>query len=217
MKNIFLKSVFILAAGTGLLTSCVNDDDFDIPPVRDPFFSERFQAANNNTNLDFTGWTNFAEQGTWLWKEKTFYSSDPSSNNGFNTNGYAEFSAFNSGASSNIVWLVTPKIDASMHTNPRLVFKCAQHHLDVDAPENSLEVLYSTDYDGTNVLSATWTSLDGLNLPKKDELWYKFLKSDVAVPSNENLYIAFKFRGSGTNLSHDGAYQIDDVFVYNQN
>ena len=205
MKNIF-KYVFILAATAGLSTSCVNEDDYDIPPVREAFFAETFQTATNNTNLDFVGWTNFAEEGTWLWREKTF-----------DGNGYAEFSAFNSGSASNVVWMITPAIDASMFATPRLTFKCAQHHLDVDAPENSLEVLYSTDFDGTNVLAATWTSLDGLNLPTMADDWYAFLKSDVAVPANENLYIAFKFRGSGTNLTHDGAFQVDDVFVYNQN
>lgn len=205
MKKI-VKTLIITVSTALILTSCVKDDDFAIPEMREPFFTERFQDVTPNTNLDFVGWTNFAEEGTWVWREKTF-----------DGNGYAEFSAYNSGSTSNIVWLITPQIDASLYENPRLIFKCAQHHLDVDAPENSLEVLYSTDYNGTDVLDATWTSLDGLNLPVQATAWYKFLRSDVAVPSNENLYIAFKFRGSGTNFDYDGAFQIDDVFVYNQN
>lgn len=205
MKNI-VKTLIITLSSALVLTSCVKEDDYVIPEMREPFFAERFEDVTNNTNLDLAGWTNFAEEGTWVWRERIF-----------DDNGYAEFSAYNSGAASNVVWLITPQIDASLYQNPKLTFKCAQHHLDFDDPENSLEVLYSTDFDGTDVLAATWTSLDGLNLPTSEADWYAFFRSDVAVPSIENLHIAFKFRGSGTNTDYDGAFQVDDVFVYNQN
>lgn len=216
MKNLF-KSLILLSFSALILVSCVNDDDFALPTMRPSLFSERFQNVTTNTNLDLEGWTNFAEEGTWVWREKTFYSSNASTNNGFNTNGYTEFSAYNSNSASNVVWLITPEINMVTAQKPRLLFKCAQHHLDVDAPENSLEVLYSTDYDGTDVLTATWKPISGLNLPTKDTSWYEFLSTDVALPTGSNLYVAFKFRGSGTNTSYDGAFQVDDVFVYNQN
>jgi hypothetical protein len=210
MKNILIKPIFILSLTAGLFTSCVKEDDYDIPTVRDPFFKEDFQTVTNNTNLDLVGWTNFAEAGSWLWREKTFTSSGV-------TNGYAEFSAFGSGAAVNKVWLVSPAINMDEHSNEKLTFKVAQHHLDVDSPNNSLQVLISTDYDGTNVTAATWTPLQA-NIPVKSDSWYAFKISTIDLSAyTGNVHIAFKFTGSGTDLTLDGAYQVDDFFIYNEN
>lgn len=210
MKNIF-KNLFLLTITLVTTTSCVSDDDFEIPTIRNPFFSEDFQTATPNTDLDLTGWTNFAEQGTWLWREKTYTSSGV-------TNGYAEFSAYGSGSAVNEVWLVSPAIDIAGKSSPVLKFSVAQHHLDVDSPDNSLTAYVSTDYDGTNVLAATWTPLSGTDIPTSSVSWYEFVKSTVNLtPFEGDIYIAFKFKGSGTNTTLDGAFQIDDVKLFNEN
>ena len=201
----------------GVLTKYNSDYQFMIRTINDvklneerfqlliPFFSEDFQTATNNTNLNNPGWTNFAESGSWLWREKTYQG-----------NGYAEFSAYGSGATVNKVWLITPAINLDNTINEVLAFKIAQHHLDVDSPENSLEVLISTDYDGTNVLSANWQNLSA-NLPNMDTPWYQFLTSFINVSNySGNVHIAFKFTGSGTDLTLDGAFQVDDVKVYGE-
>lgn len=205
MKNI-IKTILATVALLSL-NSCVSDDDFSIPTLRVPFFQEDFQDVTNNTNVDLEGWTNYAEEGSWVWREKIY-----------SGNGYAEFSAYNSGADSNIVWLITPGISLASYDKP--VFKCAiaQHHLDVDAEENSLQVLLSTDFDGTNVTDATWTTLDA-TIPTSDVSWYEFLTStiDLSAYSGSTVYIAFKFRGSGNNTLYDGAFQVDDVLLYNEN
>lgn len=209
MKKSFYKTIFILSLSTVLFTSCVNEDEYDIPTVRDPFFKEDFQTVTNNTNLDVSGWTNYAESGTWLWREKTF------TDNGV-TNGYAEFSAYNSGSTLNKVWLISPAIDMSIYPKERLTFKIAQHHLDVDSPDNSLQVLISSDFDGTNVMSATWTPLEA-NIPTKNTPWYAFQLSTIDLSSyTGNIHVAFKFTGSGTNTTLDGAYQVDNFFIYNE-
>ncbi|UOK43084.1 MULTISPECIES: DUF5689 domain-containing protein [Flavobacterium] len=172
-----------------------------------PFFSEDFETATNNTNLNIPGWVNFAQSGNDLWKEKTFTS------NGV-TNGCAEFSALNSGDATNIVWLVSPAINLGTYTNKILKFEAAQHHLDVDSPNNTLEVLVSTDFNGTNVLAATWTSVP-FNKPTKATARYEFLTSAVDLSSySGNIYVAFKFKGSGTDLTLDGAFQVDNVKMY---
>src|SRR5690606_20709755 len=168
-----------------------------------PFFSEDFESATNNTDFNFPGWTNFAEAGTWLWREKTFQG-----------NGYAEFSAFNSGSASNIVWLVTPGIDFGAFETKIVSFKVAQHHLDGDSPLNTLQVLVSTDYDGTNVLAATWTEVT-YTPPTFDTPWYEFVTSTIDLSEYEGtIHVAFKFIGSGTNTNADGAYQVDDFKAY---
>ncbi len=92
------------------------------------FYVEDFQAAIHNTNLNLPGWTNFAESGTKLWREEVF------------CNGYAEFSSFGSRNGSNVAWLVSPAINLDATTNEFMTFRTAQHHLDVDSPDNSLTV-----------------------------------------------------------------------------
>ncbi len=169
------------------------------------FYSEDFQEAVDNTNFNIAGWVNFAEAGTRLWREEAF-----------SGNGYAEFSAFGSGNTSNVNWLISPAIDFTPYTNKSISFKVAQHHLDVDSPGNSLEVLVSTDFDGTNVLAATWTPINA-TLPTSATPWYEFVGSMIDVSNlSGNVYVAFKFRGSGTDLTLDGAFQVDDLKAYGQ-
>lgn len=174
---------------------------FNIVP---PFFLQDFQEAIDNTNLNIAGWSNIATSGTKLWKEEVF-----------SGNGYAEFSAFGSGNTLNTCWLISPAIDFTPYTLKQLQFEVAQHHLDVDSVNNSLQVLISTDFDGTNIATATWTPLTA-NLPVKSTAWYEFLKSsiDLSAYSGTNVRIGFKFIGSGTDVSLDGAFQVDNVKVF---
>lgn len=102
-----------------------------------------------------------------------------------------------------------------VHVKEVLTFRTAQHHLDVDSPLNSLEVYVSSDFDGLNVASATWTPLV-VNLPKQATAWYQFLGSGAVDLSSYKgkINIAFKYTGSGKNLALDGAFQVDDVQVF---
>jgi len=208
MKNIFLKITFAVFA-VGTFSSC-NEEETDIPPTTVTISKEDFQGVTNNTDLDITNWTNFNETGTWKWREKTFTS-------GGVTNGYAEFSAFGSGSSLNTVWLISPEINLDVAEKKGVAFEVAQHHLEVDSPNNSLQVLISTNYDGTNVLAATWTPLQA-NIPTKDVDWYKFLGTNVNLSAySGKAHIAFKFKGSGTDLTLDGAFQVDNFLFYKLN
>lgn len=177
---------------------------FDQEPcsLPDTIFEEDFQDIDHNTNLDLEGWTNFAEAGNRLWIEEIF-----------GGNGYTEFSPFLSGDVANIGWLVTPPINLDNHNGAILVFQTAQHHL--SSPDNTLEVFVSTDFDGTNVLSATWEPMEA-RLASLDDDWYDFVPSgEVDLSSySGNLYIAFKYVGSGTNTQLDGGYFVDDVRVF---
>lgn len=178
----------------------LNEARFTLIP---PFFMEDFQTAIDGTNLDIANWTNVATVGTKLWKEEVFTG-----------NGYAEFSAFGSGNAENIVWLVSPAIDFTTFTAKQIEFEVAQHHLDVDSPNNSLQVMISTDFAG-DVTTATWTTLNA-NIPIKATKWYEFLKSsiDVSAYSGNNVRIAFKFTGSGTDTTLDGAFQMDNFKAF---
>ncbi|MFH4963585.1 DUF5689 domain-containing protein [Gaetbulibacter sp. M235] len=200
--------------GSSLILALNTTDDVNFTNSRcsllDPndfttLFEEDFQSATNNTNLNFVGWTNFAEAGSWVWREKVF-----------SGNGYTEFSTFNSGSPSNIAWLVTPGFDMDAQDNEFLNFKTAQHHL--ESPDNTLEIFVSTDYDGTNVLAATWEPISA-TLASQSNSWYEFIDSGLIDLSSYTgtLYVAFKVVGSGTDTTLDGAYQVDDFSIIASN
>ena len=166
--------------------------------------SEDFQSAIHNTNLDFPGWTNFAEEGAWVWRERVY-----------SGNGYTEFSTYNSPDDVNIAWLISPGVDLDAQENEFLNFKMAQHHLQSDL--NTAEVFISTDFDGSNVLGANWISVSA-NLPSQSNSWYQFVDSGLIDLSSYSgtLHVAFKVTGSGTDQTLDGAYQLDDFTILGQ-
>jgi len=204
MKNIFLKITFTAFAFIAL--SC-DADDTALPKVTQTISKEDFQTATNNTDLDIAGWVNYNEAGAWKWREKTF-----------DGNGYAEFSAFGSGSAINSVWLISPELDLDANKNAGVAFKVAQHHLDVDADGNSLKVMISFDYDGTNFVTATWTDLTAqANIPVKADSWYEFKSSNIDLRNySGKAHVAFKFKGSGTDTTLDGAFQVDDFIFFKQ-
>jgi len=162
---------------------------------------ENFDAGTDNTNLNFPGWTNFAEVGGELWTEQIF-----------SGNGYAEFSGFRTNDAVNIGWLISPAVDMSASTNVFLSFQSAQHHL--DSADNTLEVFVSTDFDGANVTAATWQPISA-NLPTMSDAWYAFKESGLIDLSSYSgtLYVGYKFSGSGTDTTLDGAYMVDEFKI----
>lgn len=165
-------------------------------------FSEDFETAVDGTNLDFAGWTNFSEAGSRVWREEEY-----------GNNGYTEFSPFGSSDASSIAWLVTPSIDMDANTNEKLFFRTAQHHLNDDV-NNTLEVFISTDFDGTNVLAATWNPIT-VDMPDSDTSWYQFIDSgliDLSAYSG-NINVAFKYTGSDTVPNQSAGFRIDDLYV----
>lgn len=162
---------------------------------------QNFDAGVDNSNLNFPNWTNFAEEGSELWTEQVF-----------SGNGYAEFSGFRTNDAVNIGWLVSPGVDMSAHSQVFVNFQLAQHHLESDA--NTLEVFVSNDFDGTNVTAATWNPIS-VNIPTQSSSWYQFQDAGLVDVSSYTgtLYVAFKYTGSGTDTTLDGAYMIDDFKV----
>ena len=204
MKTQILKNTLVIAILALLTTSCVSDDDTKLPDYTPVLFGEDFETnAVDNTELLISGWRNYAEVGTAKWKFQ-YYSS----------NNYAEFTSYQSGQVSNIGWLISPPINMDAHDNEKLIFQVAQSY--VTNAANSIQVLISTDYDGTNVTGATWNTLPA-SLPSTSAVYFEFNPSgyiDLSAYTG-NVYIAFKVKGSGTNTSLDGSYQIDNVRIIN--
>lgn len=204
MKNIFLKITFAIFT-LGTLSSC-EEDETAIPTIIPLLFNEDFpeDEINFNADFDFVGWTNFAEAGTKKWIERDFSGS-----------GYIQFSSFGSGQASNIGWAITPAINMDATTNEVFTFKSASNF--VSDASNKLEVLISTNYDGTNVLAATWTPLTAVVANQTTNNYTYIPSGEINLSSyNGNVHIAFKVTGSGTNTNLDGLFQVDDVRVYSK-
>lgn len=171
-----------------------------------PFFKEDFEKVVDKTNLSLPGWTNLAQKGTPVWKGTVY-----------NGNGYAEFAISGTKVVSNVAWLISPKIDLDIHTNEILTFRSAQHHLDVDSPLNTLDVFISTNFDGVNIATATWTPLKA-TVPKQATPWYQFIGSGAIDLSafKGKVNIAFRYTGSGKNAALDGAFMVDDVQIFGE-
>lgn len=169
-----------------------------------PFFVEDFQSVADGSNLNLPGWNNIIEAGAIVWKGGIS-----------STNSYAEFAITGTKVASNIVWLISPKIDMDIHAHESLSFRSAQDHLDVDSPLNTLKVYVSTNFDGLHINTATWIPLSA-RIPTQATPWNEFIGSGAIDLSGYTgkINIAFKYIGSGKDLALDGTFQVDDVQIY---
>lgn len=211
MKNKFLKSVFLLAAVSVVLTSCVKEDDFAIPTLKSVFFLEDFESITNTGNNQFIaleGWSNVSiNNGAERWEARSF-----------DGNKYAQLSAFGTNETNMNTWLISPAINLDETQNEAFAFiyKAAYYN------GNAISVLISQDYDGSGtaaeINSASWTELE-VSLPDYLTNAYpeNFSNSgpiDVSSYSG-NVYIAIRYIGSSAGITT--TYQIDDIKLYENN
>lgn len=179
--------------------------DFSLSAKRNiPFFSENFESVVDNVNVNLPGWANIVQNGSLLWKGSVY-----------SGNSCAEYAISGTRVALNVGWLISPKIDMDIHTNEILTFRAAQHNLTIDSPLNSLEVFVSSNFNGTNVATATWIPLKA-KLPTQSTPWYQFVGSGGIDLSSfkGKINIGFRYRGEGRNPALDGTFQIDDVQIY---
>ncbi|MGX7667377.1 choice-of-anchor J domain-containing protein [Flavobacterium pedocola] len=214
MKNIF-ESVFILVASAGILTSCVNEDDFDIPPVKEVFASENFESiadvdTGNNKFIALPGWSNVSlNGGSELWEARMFDGEK-----------YAQLSAFGTSETNMDTWLITPAINLDATEKEGMMFRYKAAYYNGQA----VSVLISTDYDGSNtaaaINSATWTDA---NIILPDYLTSGYPTNFSSSPEVDlssysgNVYIAFRYKGSSATGGVTTTYQIDDIIIYENN
>lgn len=170
----------------------------------DPVFEENFNSSTDGAVLDTTGWINYAEAGTALWMEDVY-----------SGNGYARFTAYNSGESLNIGWLISPAIDLDAQDGEVLTFET--EHSYPDLGHDPLEVLISTDFDGTEagIASATWQSLTfDVSYIVDYDSWFTFTSSGPIDLSGYSgtAYIAFKYTGSDT-ANQNMTLDVDNVSI----
>ena len=168
-------------------------------------FSENFENTVANTELSAPGWKNIAESGNKRYQSKMT-----------NNNHYAEISAFATGQSSLVSWLVLPPVNLANSANEILSF------ITKDGFDNGglLQVYISTNYDGGNTpWKAKWTLLKGV-----------FSKGSVNGIGNDwiasgnislsgfagTVYIAFRYDGADPAVMFDKrttTFQLDNIKI----
>lgn len=193
---------------TVLVLNNVNDVDMtgtkctpsSIEDFTTTLLDENFDATSGDINI--SGWTNYKESGSESWE--SYFNTDISSRG-------ARVGSFRSGDDSTISWLITKAIDLDTTSEEFLSFETSTSFAD----GSELEVLISTNWDGTeaNIATATWEVLPA-KIAADNGDFRAFVNSTYLDLSSYSgaAYIAFKYIGSG-NEAFDGTYELDDVRI----
>jgi hypothetical protein len=191
MKNNILKIVFLLALTSSVLTSCVKDDDFDIPTINEPLFNDGFDDSWDN-------WTKISVTGAQEWYLNTQFG---------NPGNCAVMTGFASGSNNvNEDWLISPEIDLSAVEGAVLTFETASRF-----SGNPLEIKISSDYTTGDPNAATWTNFTAtLDTNTSSYIWTNSGAIDISSFAGEKVYLAFKY--TSTN-SASTTWEVDNILI----
>lgn len=163
---------------------------------------EDFESIGaNNAPLVLAGWKNIGETGNVLFQNAVF---GPVK--------CGKISAFNTSQSNVVSWLISPAVNLTGATAPKLTFMNAAGFANGNP---SFKVLVSTNYAGGNNPSAsTWTEIPATLATAPASGYSQFVSSGVLNLSpyiGQNVFIAFKYQGSDP--ANNTTYEIDDVKV----
>lgn len=195
-----IKLLTLFAVLGSVFSSCTKDSDVVYPSMKNVYFSENFDSGIALP----TGWTTFAQTGTTVWSAGAYGGDGYVQLNGYSTSSSAP-SQLNS-------WLISPAIDMDVVDGEQLSFQTC-HSKYVTTTTNIVELYVSTNYNGSNFLTASWTKLDyNMPLPYPQTGSYKYVNSGAIDLSNYrgNLHFAFKYIGVPA-LS--GTYQVDNIRI----
>jgi hypothetical protein len=145
------------------------------------------------------GWKTYSQAGT-----KTWYGNEVSPRK------WVQATAYNSGQSSVITWMIAPAIDLTAATTPYLQFESANGY-DNGA---TLKLFVSTNYDGSETpWNATWTETT-FSMPASSASGYsQFVNSgeiDLSPYKGGQLWIAWVYDGSTERTT---TWEVDNVLV----
>jgi len=161
--------------------------------------SEDFESFGDDDDIYISGWQNIATAGGRTWLAKVF-----------SDNGYAQATGYNSNLDEMVTWLITNPVNIS--SQKILTFQTAKAYWAHTGSGFPMEVLCSTDYNGDNISTATWTPLTAV-LAQQSDPDHTFISSgDVSLPveAGKSAVIAFRYTGSNTEST---SYRIDNIFV----
>jgi hypothetical protein len=160
----------------------------------DTLFYEGFDAAVNATAFDFEGWQNVALTGTLQWME-------------FN-NGITQYVKIDGTGSAALNYIILPQQTLD---NNKMSFTSRAGNLQ----NAKLELVISTDFDGTNVGAATWTVIPA-NFATAPTSGYGTAQEsgEVNISSySGNAYIAFRYVAEAGQKAN---FIIDDILIYSE-
>lgn len=177
-------------------------DPYACPLPPGTVFFEDFNAIGaNNLPLTLPGWKNIGEVGGVLYQNALFGSVK-----------CAKISAFNSGSNPVTSWLITPAINLTGTTAPKLTFLEAAGYATGSCP---FTIMVSTNYAGSNTPSAsTWTTLMTINASTPPSGYAPLATVgpiNLSAYIGQTVYIAFKYEGGDPTKTT--TYEIDDVKV----
>jgi hypothetical protein len=161
--------------------------------------SQDFGSFKNDATIYIAGWQNIAQAGGRLWLNKLF-----------SGNGYAQATAYNSGLAKMEAWLITNPVNIS--TQKVLQFQTAKAYWAHTGNNQPLEVLFSSDYNGNNLATATWTPLPAV-LVQKNDPDHTFISSgnvNLPVLQGKSGVVAFRYTGSNTESTSS---RIDNIVI----
>ena len=161
--------------------------------------TENFESFSDNDEIYLNGWQNIATAGGRIWLAKLF-----------SGNRYAQATGYNSNLSSMVTWLITRPVNIS--TQKVLSFQTAKAYWAHTGSNLPMEVLISTDYNGNNIATATWTPLTAVMAQKTDPDHTFINSGNVSLPvsAGKSAVIAFRYTGSQTEST---TYRIDNIAV----
>ena len=170
-----------------------NEDTTTVPGV---YVSQNFSSGN----IFSGGWTTQVVEGIWSWETSSLGNPENAP--------YASIDNYDGGNTASEAWLISPAMDLSGATAPKLTFISAVGFFGDD-----LEVYVSTNYNGTSLPGdATWTPLDPI-LASTDPDFFAWTESgdvDLSAYLSSSVYIGFRYTGSDS----DGAtWEVDDIMV----
>jgi hypothetical protein len=173
-----------------------------IPDLGTPVesISENFNSFSNNAEILVAGWQNIPQVATRTWLAKYF-----------SGNTYAQATGYGSGVSAMTSWLITRPVTIS--TQKVLSFQTAKAYWAHTGTHQPLEVFYSTNYTGKNLVSATWVPITGARLAVKtdaDNTFYDSGSINLPLEDGKTCVIAFKYSGSSTEST---SYRIDNLII----
>ena len=170
-----------------------------IPSVT--YLSQDFAGLTSDKLVStITGWFTCSQAGTVPWKG-WYYSS----------NYFARITAFGSGQSSVITWMIAPQIDLGNAVNPYLRFESC------DGYDNgaTLKLYVSENYTGSATpWTTTWTELAYTRPPVTTGGYSVFVSSgkvDLSGYVGSTLYIAWVYSGGVS--SQTTTWEVDNVLV----
>lgn len=185
--QLYIRDVYDVIMDT---TRCAGN-----PPPPGSGVNETFSSQTSGSDISLAGWSNLAVTGNRYWRASTF-SGDT----------YAQATAFGSGLPAMESWLITPSFNLS--SADTLTFTSSWGFF----VHNGLSVWISTDYNGSNFASATWTQLSCTLAVQADGQYVWVPSGNVPLTSFSGTgYIGFKYVGDGT--TNTTTWRIDNVIV----